>query len=161
MDKCGGTLFWQLNDVWPAFSWSAMDWHFQPKPLMNQLTHAYAPFLASAEWNGKEWSLFIINEDTILHNTDIHIQYCVKDTVNKDWQLYSSIKKGSQVVFKTKEITHQDDTYFIIECRHPLLPNGVYRRQMKSKGFSKQFMVPAIENNQWICKPLFKETAKD
>jgi len=161
MDKCGGTLFWQLNDVWPAFSWSAMDWHFQPKPLMSQLTHAYAPFLASAEWNGKEWSLYLINEDSILNNAAIHIQYCVKDAVNKDWQLNTSVNKGSQVVFKTKEITHQDDAYFIIECRHPQLPNGVYRRQLKSKGFSKQFMVPAIENNQWICKPLFKETAND
>ena len=157
MDKCGGTLFWQLNDVWPSFSWSAMDWHFQPKPFLTQLNYAYAPFLASSEWTGKEWSLYLINEDSLMKNAMIHIQYYVKDAVIKDWFIEKNIEQGSHVVFKTKDISHQDDAYFIIECRHPNLPNANYRRQIKSKGYSNQFMVPAVENEQWICKPLFKE----
>jgi beta-mannosidase len=158
MDKCGGTMFWQLNDVWPSFSWSAMDWHFQPKPFLTQLNYAYAPFLASGEWNGKEWHLYLINEDSLMKNAMVKIQYYVKDALIKDWFIEKNIEQGSHVVFKTKEISHQDDAYFVIECRHTSLPNAIYRRQIKSKGFSKQFMVPAVENEQWICKPLFKES---
>ncbi len=157
MDKCGGTMFWQLNDVWPAFSWSSMDWHFEPKPFMTQLTYAYAPFLASGEWNGKEWSLYIINEDAALKEVTLHIQYFVKDAVQKDWYQTVQIPEGSNVVFKTKEITHHTDAYFIVECLHSTLPNGNYRRQFKSKGLSNEFLVPSIENNTWICKPLFKD----
>jgi hypothetical protein len=32
---------------------------------------------------------------------------------------------------------------------------------MKAKGLSNQFMVPTIENNEWTCQPLFKETPQD
>ncbi|MEN9334944.1 MAG: hypothetical protein RLY35_2124 [Bacteroidota bacterium] len=161
MDKCGGTLFWQLNDVWPSFSWSAMDWHFQPKPFMQQLKYAYAPFLASGEWNGKEWSLYLIQDNQALKNVHIKIQYYVNDAVKKDWLLEKNIEQGSQVVFKTKDIIAQNDAYFVVECRHPDLPNGVYRRQLKAKGISNQFMVPMVENNQWTCQPLFKTSSDD
>ncbi len=161
MDKCGGTMFWQLNDVWPSFSWSAMDWHFQPKPFMQQLTYAYAPFLASGEWNGKEWSLYLIQDEQPLQNVNIKIQYYVNEAVKKDWYFDKNIESGSQVVFKTKDITAQNDAYFLIECRHPNLPNGLYRRRMKAKGLSNQFMVPTIENNEWTCQPLFKEIPQD
>jgi beta-mannosidase len=150
-------MFWQLNDVWPAFSWSAMDWHFEPKPFLNQLSYAYAPFLASGEWNGKEWSLYIINEESALKEVTLHIQYFVKDAVQKDWYQTVQIPEGSSVVFKTKEITHQTDAYFLVECLHPSLPNGKYQRQFKSKGLSNEFMVPSIDNQQWTCTRLFKD----
>jgi beta-mannosidase len=152
-DKCGGTMFWQLNDVWPSFSWSAMDWHFEPKPFLEQLTYAYGPYLASGEWNGKEWQLYIINELKPMPNTTIKIQY-VKDKVIKSWEIKSDIAESSQIVFKTKEIASVVDGKFIIECIHPDLPNGHYIREMKSKGYSESFMVPTVDAGHWSCTPM-------
>ncbi|KAI4117526.1 MAG: hypothetical protein LQ345_002252 [Seirophora villosa] len=30
-EQCGGALVWQLNDCWPAQSWSIVDYHLRPK----------------------------------------------------------------------------------------------------------------------------------
>jgi beta-mannosidase len=159
-DKCGGTMFWQLNDVWPSFSWSAMDWHFQPKPFLEQLTYAYGPYLASGEWNGKEWSLYIINEFAAMPNTHISIQYKKGDKILNQWTLNSNIEVQSQVVFKTKEIKPELDAYFVVICEHNDLPNHHYERKMKSKGISESFMVPIVENGKWSCAPLKMNTTE-
>ncbi len=153
-DKCGGTMFWQLNDVWPSFSWSAMDWHFEPKPFLEQLTYAYGPFLASSEWNGKEWQLYIINEWGNLPKTSIQIQYVKDDKILHTWKLEKDITNGSQIVFKTKEIQPTVDAKFIVVCTHKNLPNGQYIREMKSKGYSESFMVPTVNNGHWSCSPI-------
>jgi beta-mannosidase len=60
---CMGTLFWQLNDVWPAISWSAIDHYGRPKALYYGLKHLYAPQLAvvQAESSGRQ-ALLLVNE---------------------------------------------------------------------------------------------------
>lgn len=44
---CSGTLFWQLNDCWPALSWSVLDYHGFGKAGYYYVKRAYAPVLAS------------------------------------------------------------------------------------------------------------------
>lgn len=43
--QCGGTLYWQLNDVWPSFSWSSIDYLGKEKLFHQQLKESYAPQL--------------------------------------------------------------------------------------------------------------------
>jgi beta-mannosidase len=47
MPYCMGSLFWQLNDCWPAVSWSAVDYDGVPKALYYASRGAYAPVLVS------------------------------------------------------------------------------------------------------------------
>lgn len=47
--RCMGTLYWQLNDVWPSFSWSSIDYKGNPKLLFYGLKEAYAPQLISPD----------------------------------------------------------------------------------------------------------------
>ena len=44
---CMGTLFWQLNDCWPAISWSSIDYYGRWKALQYYASRAYAPVLVS------------------------------------------------------------------------------------------------------------------
>jgi len=44
---CSGTLVWQLNDVWPGFSWSVVDHDAVPKASWYALRRAFAPVIAS------------------------------------------------------------------------------------------------------------------
>lgn len=48
-DRCAGAVVWQLNDCWPAISWSAVDFAGVEKPLWYALRHAFAPRLATVQ----------------------------------------------------------------------------------------------------------------
>lgn len=63
MPYCMGTLFWQLNDVWPAISWSAIDHYGRPKALYYGLKRLYAPQLivVQPDSNG-QYRLQLVNE---------------------------------------------------------------------------------------------------
>jgi beta-mannosidase len=45
--RCMGTLFWQINDCWPAISWSAKDYFGQPKAFFYALKALYKSHLIS------------------------------------------------------------------------------------------------------------------
>jgi beta-mannosidase len=44
---CMGTIYWQVNDLWPVASWSSLDWHGRWKVLHHAAGRFYAPLLAT------------------------------------------------------------------------------------------------------------------
>ncbi|HEU5486130.1 MAG TPA: glycoside hydrolase family 2 protein, partial [Microlunatus sp.] len=58
---CSGTLVWQLNDVWPGFSWSVIDHDLLPKAGYHYLRRAYAPVLASFRAGEEGLELWVSN----------------------------------------------------------------------------------------------------
>jgi beta-mannosidase len=44
--KSMGTLYWQLNDAWPAISWSAIDYYGRWKPLQYKAQTLYENVIA-------------------------------------------------------------------------------------------------------------------
>ncbi|MBC7772371.1 MAG: glycoside hydrolase family 2 protein [Pyrinomonadaceae bacterium] len=52
--RCMGVLPWQLNDCWPALSWSLIDSAGRPKPAMLAARDAFVPRLAMIHLIGPE-----------------------------------------------------------------------------------------------------------
>ena len=42
---CMGSLYWQLNDAWPAVSWSSIDYYGEWKGLQYEAKRAFAPII--------------------------------------------------------------------------------------------------------------------
>ena len=60
---CMGTMYWQLNDVWPSFSWSGIDYQGQPKLMHEMLSVLYAPQLISCIVEAKNLQIHWISDN--------------------------------------------------------------------------------------------------
>ncbi|MFK8850797.1 glycoside hydrolase family 2 protein [Streptomyces sp. Ac-502] len=59
---CAGTVVWQLNDCWPASSWSAIDGDGRPKPLYHELRRVYADRLLTLQPGPDRPVLALVNQ---------------------------------------------------------------------------------------------------
>ncbi len=58
-----GSLYWQLNDVWPGASWSGIDWFGRWKALQFHARRFYAPVAVAALRNAEgQTSLSLLND---------------------------------------------------------------------------------------------------
>ncbi len=53
--RTSGCLIWQLDDPWPAISWSLIDYYRQPKLAWRRLKSLYNPVLVSLEYPVREY----------------------------------------------------------------------------------------------------------
>lgn len=63
--KTAGTLFWQLNDCWPATSWSVIDSALAPKAAYYYAKRFYAPLLFSFKSADRTIELWVTNDATM------------------------------------------------------------------------------------------------
>lgn len=59
---CSGSIVWQLNDCWPAISWSAVDSDGRRKPLWYELRRLYADRLLTIQPRGDDLVLAAVND---------------------------------------------------------------------------------------------------
>lgn len=60
-----GSLYWQLNDVWPGASWSGIDWFGRPKALQFHARRFFAPVALAALRNARgETAVSLVNDRT-------------------------------------------------------------------------------------------------
>lgn len=59
---CMGSLYWQLNDSWPAISWSAIDYYKNKKALYYHSRDAFAPLILSAQQKDSTIDLYAISD---------------------------------------------------------------------------------------------------
>lgn len=92
-ERCMGTIYWQLNDIWPVASWSSIDYYGRWKALHYYAKRFFTPILLSCQEEGrlsqdtdvnaqpfilkKSVRFNVANETGITQN--LLIRWCVRD----------------------------------------------------------------------------------
>jgi beta-mannosidase len=62
MPYCMGTLYWQLNDCWPAVSWSSIDYSGEWKALHYAAKRAFEPLIVSTVEKEGSLHVYIVSD---------------------------------------------------------------------------------------------------
>lgn len=111
-----GTLFWQLNDCWPAISWSSIDYLGNWKALHYQAKKAFENILISAEEKKDSLNIFIVNDTFEVIKDSLSLKLMDFDgTVIFEKQInVESPENSSKVVFSLPLKTLQFDKAFCV-----------------------------------------------
>lgn len=115
MPRTMGSLYWQLNDCWPVFSWSSIDFGGQWKALHYTARRFFAPALVMFRLIGEETTGKINRQITTVSGVDVMTAFDGpgKGTAELQWDLFSVsngtiVKKGEKrVVLRRNEAVVQ------------------------------------------------------
>ncbi|WP_245905293.1 beta-mannosidase [Gelidibacter algens] len=96
-----GTLYWQLNDVWPSVSWASLDYLGNWKALHYTARKAFENVLISSYVKNDTLQTFIINDELKPQNGKLNIQI-LDFNGNELW----SVSKEIKVTKNSSEIKH-------------------------------------------------------
>jgi beta-mannosidase len=71
---CMGTIFWQLNDLWPVASWSSIDYHGRWKALQHFSKRFFAPLLPSIVTHEKQIEVWATSDLASSINLTGHLE---------------------------------------------------------------------------------------
>ena len=120
--RCMGTLYWQLNDIWPVASWASIDSNGRYKALHYESKRFYEPIHISCEETG-EYSVRrdITDERIIGYETKAKI-FVNNDTLNDvdgivEWKLMNVngtiLESGSEKIsVKALSVAHLEEIDF-------------------------------------------------
>ena len=104
MPYCMGSLYWQLNDCWPAASWSSLDYDGNWKALHYLAADFFSPILISVTEKEENILFFIVYDDDKLDQAEL-----VMDLVNFEGDIITSKRtefhfpsNSSSMVYKVK-----------------------------------------------------------
>jgi beta-mannosidase len=76
-----GSLYWQLNDVWPGASWASVDYYGRWKALQFHARRFYAPLMIAALRNNGQTTVSLVSDRTTPSN--LHWRMRVMDFAGK------------------------------------------------------------------------------
>lgn len=82
--RCMGTLYWQLNDIWPVTSWASIDYYGRFKALQYAAKRFYAPILLSCEEIGEMQNKRFINAEKGSYSLERSVRFCVTNDTLSD-----------------------------------------------------------------------------
>ena len=103
-----GSLYWQLNDIWPVTSWASIDYYGRFKALQYEAKRFYSPVLLSCEevgtfasrgQTGEEISARLCVTNDTLNDVEGKVICKVVDSfgnVKKEWQEDVKVEKLSK-----------------------------------------------------------------
>lgn len=82
--RCMGTLYWQLNDIWPVASWASIDYYGRYKALQYAAKRFYNPVLLSCNETGETTTRPYCTMDYTRYDYSTKATFCVtNDTLSE------------------------------------------------------------------------------
>lgn len=153
--RCAGTIFWQLNDCWPAPTWSSIDFYGNWKALQYSIREDYRDLALLKQTTE--------NGDIIWLKSDLKGKQKAKikiETYNLDGKLVESketpIETPIEINFQDKiEIWNQSKAKYSIDVLIRISIDSSYSRDFlisSKKSFSKPSINLKLENINPITK---------
>lgn len=98
-DRCMGTLYWQINDDWPAPSWSSIDYFGRWKALHYMAQKFYAPHAVSMTLEDHRCHVYFSNES--FETTEYSLTLSIRDLSGNVLETYET--KGNSPAFSAIE----------------------------------------------------------
>ncbi|WP_203532632.1 beta-mannosidase [Draconibacterium halophilum] len=134
MPFCMGSLYWQINDVWPVASWSSTDYYQNWKALQYYVKKGFSQVLASPYEEGVKFKVGIVNDRLEPIEAELRMQMVDFD---------------GQVIWEEAHLidipANSSDDYFDVnknEWRYK------YRRNLKNVVFTTEL----VENGKVLSK---------
>ena len=97
--RCTGTLYWQINDDWPAPSWSSIDYFGRWKALHYMAQKFYAPHAVSMTLEDHRCHVYFSNES--FETTEYSLTLSIRDLSGNVLETYET--KGNSPAFSAIE----------------------------------------------------------
>lgn len=113
--RCSGTLFWQLNDCWPAISWSSIDYYDNWKALQYRVRESYADVAIVKDKTSGKCSYYLVSD--IPNGYNCAIQCKVSDVEGKElatFHCHRAVTDQSIAVFE-QELAAFDHQFCVVE----------------------------------------------
>ncbi len=169
--RCGGTLYWQLNDCWPAPTWSSIDYFGNWKALQYTVQKEYESITVVQKYNDIENSDFYLVSDL----EEVKMVHVKLDVYATDAHLLKSIvfdrtvsMQKNSFLFSLQELKTELQNEQLILSFEIKMENKTIRRTIDAttKDFQKadasdiEFQVQEINGEQKLILTI-KKTVRD
>jgi beta-mannosidase len=148
-----GTLYWQLNDCWPAISWSSIDFLGNWKALQYKAKNAFENVLISSDVKNDSVHTFIINDTfkTLQGNLKLQVIDFYGKEIWSDSKEVNVLKNSSQQFYRfaldkidkekmmlISEFNNQKSYFYFSKPKDLNLPKGEIQQKISTikNGFS-------------------------
>ena len=73
---CLGTMYWQLNDMWPVVSWSTVDFYNRKKPSHYTIARCYKNIIVSTVEEKNKIKVYVVSDDMKAFKGDLSMCVC-------------------------------------------------------------------------------------
>ncbi len=102
---CMGTLYWQMNDCWPAVSWSGIDYYGRWKAMQYTVKEAYQNQILSILQRNDSVFIYAISDNLLPTKNKVEINlfsFDGKCLFNKEMNV-DILPQSSKIIFKIKQ----------------------------------------------------------
>ncbi len=103
--RCMGTLYWQLNDIWPVASWSSIDYYGRLKATHYYAKRFYSPVLISCRETGEKTTRPHVTLEPRLYGYETKAELAITNDTREAviGKAYGYLRNSRSEVLKTYE----------------------------------------------------------